>query len=111
MRTKQTVTEKGKEAITKFKVLEFLGFYTYIRAYLETGRTHQIRVHMTDKGHPLIGDKTYGRSPQSKLNNYLIVQFLRLMHCQGKLCMPRVLALFILKKKKFNYFSLLSQIT
>ena len=68
VRTKQTVTEKGKEAITKFKVLEFLGFYTYIRAYLETGRTHQIRVHFSHIKHPLVGDKTYGTSQRFAKN-------------------------------------------
>ena len=68
VRTKQSVTEKGKEAITKFKVLEFLGFYTYIRAYLETGRTHQIRVHFSHIKHPLVGDKTYGTSQRFAKN-------------------------------------------
>ena len=68
VRTKQTVTEKGKEAITKFKVLEFLGFYTYIRAYLGTGRTHQIRVHFSHIKHPLVGDKTYGTSQRFAKN-------------------------------------------
>ena len=68
VRTKQSVTEKGKEAITKFKVIEFLGFYTYIRAYLETGRTHQIRVHFSHIKHPLVGDKTYGTSQRFAKN-------------------------------------------
>jgi len=68
IRTKQSVTEKGKKAITKFKVLEFLGFYTYIRAYLETGRTHQIRVHFSHIKHPLVGDKTYGTSQRFAKN-------------------------------------------
>ena len=68
IRTKQSVTEKGKEAITKFKVLEFLGFYTYIRAYLGTGRTHQIRVHFSHIKHPLVGDKTYGTSQRFAKN-------------------------------------------
>ena len=68
IRTKQSVTEKGKKAITKFKVLEFLGFYTYIRAYLGTGRTHQIRVHFSHIKHPLVGDKTYGTSQRFAKN-------------------------------------------
>ena len=64
---------KGKEAITNYKTVENLKnskgntIASVIECKLHTGRTHQIRVHMTDKGHPLIGDKTYGRSPQSKL--------------------------------------------
>ena len=64
---------KGKEAITNYKTIENLKtskgntIASVIECKLHTGRTHQIRVHMTDKGHPLIGDKTYGRSPQGKL--------------------------------------------
>lgn len=55
------VNEKnGKEAITHYKVLERFRDYTYIECRLETGRTHQIRVHMTSIGHPLLGDEVYG---------------------------------------------------
>lgn len=50
----------GKEAVTHFKVLERFGNYTYIECQLETGRTHQIRVHMSSIGHPLLGDVLYG---------------------------------------------------
>ena len=50
----------GKEAVTHFKVLERFGNYTYIECQLETGRTHQIRVHMSSIGHPLLGDALYG---------------------------------------------------
>lgn len=53
---------KGKEAVTHYKVLERFGNYTYIECRLETGRTHQIRVHMTHIGHPLLGDTVYGPS-------------------------------------------------
>lgn len=49
----------GKEAVTHYEVLENLGKYAYIRCKLETGRTHQIRVHMTSIGHPLLGDDVY----------------------------------------------------
>lgn len=52
--------QNGKEAITHYKVLERFGDYTYIECRLETGRTHQIRVHMTSLGHPLLGDTVYG---------------------------------------------------
>ena len=54
--------EHGKEAITHFKVLERFGDYTYMQFMLETGRTHQIRVHMSSIGHPLLGDSLYGGS-------------------------------------------------
>lgn len=50
----------GKEAITHYRVLERFGNATYIECRLETGRTHQIRVHMTSIGHPLLGDEIYG---------------------------------------------------
>ena len=61
-------TANGKRAVTHFKVLKQLKGYTYIECQLETGRTHQIRVHMTSIGHPLIGDEVYGnRSCKFKL--------------------------------------------
>ncbi len=52
----------GKEAITHYKVLKQFDKYTYIECQLETGRTHQIRVHMAYLGHPLLGDMIYGPS-------------------------------------------------
>ena len=60
-RKKMAINEKnGKPAVTHYKVLERFGNYTYIECQLETGRTHQIRVHMASKGHPLLGDVLYG---------------------------------------------------
>lgn len=53
---------RGKEAVTHYRVLERFGNYTYIECRLETGRTHQIRVHMAHIGHPLLGDTVYGSS-------------------------------------------------
>ncbi|HXH20330.1 MAG TPA: RluA family pseudouridine synthase [Chitinophagales bacterium] len=52
--------EHGKEAVTHYKVLERLGYVTLVDVRLETGRTHQIRVHMAHIGHPLFNDATYG---------------------------------------------------
>lgn len=50
----------GREAVTHISVLERFGKYTYIKCTLQTGRTHQIRVHTKHLGHPILGDKTYG---------------------------------------------------
>lgn len=52
----------GRDAVTHYKVLKRFGQYTYIECQLETGRTHQIRVHMASIGHPLLGDTVYGPS-------------------------------------------------
>lgn len=59
-RKKQAVTAKGKPALTRFQVLERFGDYTLVELHLETGRTHQIRVHMAYIGHPVAGDEVYG---------------------------------------------------
>lgn len=70
-RKKMAINEKnGKEAITHYKVLERFKDYTYIECQLETGRTHQIRVHMSSIGHPLLGDDIYapGRKHHFHLN-------------------------------------------
>ena len=56
------VSQGGKPAVTHFKVLERLGRYTLVTCRLETGRTHQIRVHMAHIGHPVVGDPKYGPS-------------------------------------------------
>ena len=58
-RKKMAVTKKGKEAITHFKVLKRYGKYTLVEVKIETGRTHQIRVHMAEIGHPVVGDLVY----------------------------------------------------
>lgn len=52
--------ETGKHAVTHYEVLERFGFVTLVKCILETGRTHQIRVHMLSKGHPLFNDERYG---------------------------------------------------
>ncbi|RHW39718.1 RluA family pseudouridine synthase [Lysinibacillus yapensis] len=59
-RQKQAVVDNGKHAVTHFHVKERLGNYTLVECRLETGRTHQIRVHMNYIGYPLVGDPKYG---------------------------------------------------
>ncbi len=63
-RKKMAVTDVGREAVTHFNVIERFDGYTLMHFQLETGRTHQIRVHSKYMGHPIVGDKTYGFSKQ-----------------------------------------------
>ena len=64
-RKKMTITDKNsREAVTNFRVLERYGRYTFVECILETGRTHQIRVHMSKNGHPIVGDKTYEKKKE-----------------------------------------------
>jgi pseudouridine synthase, rluA family len=64
-RKKMAVDKDGKTAVTHYKVLERLKNYTYIECVLETGRTHQIRVHMSYINHPLLGDEIYSGKKES----------------------------------------------
>ncbi|MBU3180129.1 RluA family pseudouridine synthase [Clostridium psychrophilum] len=63
-RIKMAIVESGKRAVTHFKVIERFDSYTLVECNLETGRTHQIRVHMAKIGHPLVGDSVYGFKKQ-----------------------------------------------
>ncbi len=66
-RKKMAVVKDGRNAVTHYRVLERLGKFTLVELRLETGRTHQIRVHMSHIGHPLLGDSVYG--PKKQLFN------------------------------------------
>lgn len=80
-RKKQAVMAKGKPAVTHFKVLERFGNYTLVELTLETGRTHQIRVHMAYIGHPVAGDPLYGPRKTLKGNGqFLHAQTLGFTH-------------------------------
>ncbi len=81
-RKKMAVTSDGKRAVTHYKVLERFSKYTYAECALETGRTHQIRVHMAHIGHPVLGDPLYasGKCPFSLDGQTLHAMTLGLRH-------------------------------
>ncbi len=81
-RKKMAVSEKGKRAVTHYRVLQRFAKYTYMECELETGRTHQIRVHMASIGHPLLGDEVYSnvKSPYKLEGQTLHAQVLGFRH-------------------------------
>ena len=60
-RKRMSIREDGRESVTHYRVLERFRAHTHVRVMLETGRTHQIRVHLAHIGYPIVGDPTYGR--------------------------------------------------
>ena len=76
------VIKTGKEAITHLKVLERFDGYTLIELIIETGRTHQIRVHMAEIGYPIVGDMVYsnGKNPFGVEGQMLHAQKLEFKH-------------------------------
>ena len=82
-RKRMAVTEKNsREAVTHWEVIARYGQYTHLRCRLETGRTHQIRVHMAHIGHPLLGDLVYGhKRPEKGLSGQCLhARALRFLH-------------------------------
>lgn len=81
-RKKMAITPDGKPAITEFKVIERFENFTYVECKLQTGRTHQIRVHMAAIGHPLLGDTKYSarKNPFDIEGQALHSHTLRLIH-------------------------------
>jgi 23S rRNA pseudouridine1911/1915/1917 synthase len=63
----QRTRSKIREAITKYKILKSLGKYSLLEVYPKTGRTHQIRIHLSSIGHPIVGDKIYGKKTKNLL--------------------------------------------
>lgn len=79
-RKKMAVVEGGKPARTRYRVFEKLPGSSLVELYLETGRTHQIRVHLAYLGHPLIGDSVYGRRSSVLDRQFLHAQHLGFAH-------------------------------
>lgn len=81
-KVKMIVSKLGKEALTHFKVLKQTAGYSFLNIDLVTGRTHQIRVHLSFINHPLIGDKTYGINDNFSDGFYLHANYLKFRHPQ-----------------------------
>lgn len=64
------INRKGKESLTDYEVLENFGIYSWIKFRIHTGRTHQIRVHMKELGHPVVADETYGDGKPVLLSSF-----------------------------------------
>lgn len=72
-RTKMAIVENGKPALTDFKVLRHYPRHTLVQVNLHTGRTHQIRVHFSEMGRPVVGDTVYGRkTPDIKYSGHML---------------------------------------
>ena len=92
-RKKMAINEKnGKPAVTHYKALKRFGKYTYMQFKLETGRTHQIRVHMSSIGHPLLGDELYSKNCPFK-------------HLQGQTLHARTIGFIHPRTKEYMEFS------
>jgi len=79
-RKKMCITENGRRAVTHYKVLERFGKYTFLECSLETGRTHQIRVHLASIGHPILGDLVYGKQDYKGMGQILHAGVLGFKH-------------------------------
>lgn len=90
-RKKMTVTDKNsRHAVTHYRVLERFSGYTYVECKLETGRTHQIRVHMAHGGHAILGDPLYapngGKNPFGLVGQCLHAKFIGFVHPKTEKC-------------------------
>ena len=71
------VRRDGRNAVTRFKVMEEIGMFSVLNLSLETGRTHQIRVHLTHEGHPIVGDKLYGTTRWKGVEDPVLRKYVR----------------------------------
>lgn len=76
-RKKMAVRRDGRNAVTSFKVMEEVGMFSVLNLSLETGRTHQIRVHLTHEGHPIVGDKLYGTTRWKGVEDSVLRKYVR----------------------------------
>ena len=79
-RKRMAVVAGGRESRTRYRVLEQISGWSLVEVYLETGRTHQVRVHMAHMGHPLFGDRVYGRADDSIDRHFLHASHLGFEH-------------------------------
>ena len=79
-RKKMAVIEGGRDSKTRYRVVEHLNGYEILQVYLETGRTHQIRVHLAYMGHALLGDQVYGKGNLLRGRQFLHANHLKFIH-------------------------------
>ncbi len=82
-RQRMAVVEGGREAISRYRVLERYTGCSLVKVKLVTGRTHQIRVHFASLGHPVVGDRIYGRGPHAIARQFLHAAALGFRHPRG----------------------------
>ena len=82
-RKRMAVVPGGRESRTRYRVLERLDEFSLVEVYLETGRTHQVRVHLSHLGHPLLGDALYGKSSTLIRRHFLHAHHLGFQHPSG----------------------------
>ena len=109
IRTKMCVSKNGKTAITHFKILKRYNGYTLLEVNIETGRTHQIRVHMAEIGYPVVGDQVYsnGKNSFGVIGQMLHAQKIEFIHPKTgkKICLEAELPEYfknVIDKLEYN---------